>query len=96
MNTQDATNRARQLMVEEAIDRLTTTMRDYRLVELSVLIIQEAVEQGFDTRSDDGYEFFAMEGQLGNPDDLTDYQFMHLESQVHELAKDAVTYLGEQ
>jgi len=70
-----------------------SSKRDYETIDLAVTLIQHAVEYGFDTRSDDGYEFFASEGMNGDPDDLTYYTYLHLRSQVLQLASDALDYM---
>lgn len=67
--------------------------RDYETIDRLVSLIIYAVEKGFDTHSDDGYELFASEGLLGDPDDLTHYQYLHARSQVFTLAEDAIYYM---
>ena len=67
--------------------------RDYAVVEFCVAVIQQAVQTGFDTRSDDAYEFFASDGMLGDPDDLSHYEYLHMRSQVLDLARDAIDHL---
>lgn len=69
--------------------------RDYESIDLAVSVIIHAVEYGFDTNSDDAYEFFASEGRHGDPDDLTHYTYLHLRSQVLQLASDALNYLED-
>lgn len=74
---------------------MVTTKRDYDAISEKVREIQAAVEQGFDTRSDDAYEYFAGEGMFGDPADLSDYSFIQVEMQLETIHKDAMDYLNE-
>ena len=69
--------------------------RDYSTTDLAVNVIMHAVEKGFDTRSNYAYEFLASEGMSGDPDDLGHYQWMHVRSDVLNLASEALDYLKE-
>lgn len=68
-------------------------MRNYKAIDLSVRLIQESVEHGFDGWNS-SYEFFASEGMQGDPEDLPDDEFLELEKDLLDQAKDALDFLS--
>lgn len=82
-------------MTKETLDRdFSIRHADHTTEELDVLVIQAAVEFGFDPRSE-AYELFAAEGMLGDPDDLSDEERDLASYELRYVADDAVQYLNE-